>query len=145
MADFAGEDRGLGRFVAALAGEVVVADPLDQHCRRASDAPLSTLLPAGSVEVHGAQVLALVVDDPLGADDHHVLLHVVDLHDALDQALDVERRLGHEDDVGLAVGGAQGEVAGVPAHHLDDGDPAMALGRGADPLHARAETKTAVA
>ena len=31
VADFAGEDRGLGRFVAALAGEVAVAEPLDQH------------------------------------------------------------------------------------------------------------------
>ena len=43
---------------------------------------------------------------------------------------------GNQHDVGLAVGRAQGEVAGVPAHDLDDGDAAVALGRGADALHA---------
>ena len=56
--------------------------------------------------------------------------------DALDQALEVERMLGHEDDVGLAVGRAERDVAGVPAHDLDDGDAAMAFGGGADALDA---------
>ena len=55
---------------------------------------------------------------------------------ALDEQIDVERMLGHEDDVGLAVGGAERDVAGVPAHHLDDGDAAMALGGRANALDA---------
>ena len=44
--------------------------------------------------------------------------------------------LGDQDDVRLAVGGAERDVAGVPAHDLDDGDAAMAFRRGADALDA---------
>ena len=49
--------------------------------------------------------------------------------------------LGHQDDVRLAVGGAERDVAGVPAHDLDDGDAAMAFGRGADALDAARPTR----
>ena len=44
--------------------------------------------------------------------------------------------LGDEDHVGLAVGGPQGDHPAVAAHDLDDRDPAVALGRGPDPLDA---------
>ena len=85
--------------------------------RSASAAPLSTTLPAGSVDVDlGAQLLALLVDDPFAADDDHVLLQIVELLDPLDQQLDVERLFRHEHDVGLPVGGAERDVARVPAH-----------------------------
>src|SRR5437667_8858042 len=43
---------------------------------------------------------------------------------------------GHQHEVRLAVGGAEGDVAGVPAHQLDDGDAAVALSRGANALYA---------
>ena len=46
------------------------------------------------------------------------------------------RLFGNQHQVGLAVGRAQREVAGVPAHHLDDRDAAMAFGRGSHALHA---------
>ncbi len=49
---------------------------------------------------------------------------------------DVERMLGDEDDVRLPVRGAERDVAGVPAHDLDDGDAPMALGGRADALDA---------
>ncbi len=44
--------------------------------------------------------------------------------------------LRHQHDVGLAIGRAQGDIARMPAHHFDDGDAAMAFGRGADALDA---------
>ena len=50
--------------------------------------------------------------------------------------LEVERVLGHEHDVRPAVRGAEGDVAGVAAHDLDDGDAAVALRRRADALDA---------
>ena len=84
----------------------------------------------------GAQLLAVLVHDPLAADDDHVLLQLVELPHPLDERRDAQRDLGDQDDVGLAVGRAEGDVAGVPAHDLDDGDAAVALGRGADALHA---------
>ena len=94
-------------------------------------------MPAGSVDRRlGAELDALLVHDALAADDDDVLLQVVEVPDALDEQLDVERMLGHEDDVGLAVGGAERDVAGVPAHDLDDGDAPMALGGRADALDA---------
>ena len=66
-----------------------------------------------------------------------MLLDVEDREHPLDQRVGLDGGLGHEDDVGLAVGGAQGDHAAVAAHHLDDGDPPVALGRGPDPLDAR--------
>ena len=78
----------------------------------------------------------MLVDDPFAADDHHVLLQFIDFQHALDQAIDVERRFGDEHDVGLAVRRSQRQVARMPAHDFDDGDPPMAFGRGADALHA---------
>ena len=84
----------------------------------------------------GAELDALLVDDALAADDDDVLLQVVEVLDPLDEQFDVERMLGHQDDVRLAVGGAERDVAGVPAHHLDDGDAAVAFGGGADALDA---------
>ena len=43
---------------------------------------------------------------------------------------------GNENDVRLAVGRAERDVAGMPAHDFDDGDAAMAFRRRADALHA---------
>src|SRR3954454_3854447 len=80
--------------------------------------------------------MPLLVDHPLAAYDHHVFLHVVNIEDALDQAIDIEWHLGDEHDIRLAIAGPEREVARMPAHDLDDGDPAMALGGGADALHA---------
>ena len=94
----------------------------------------------------GAEFLALFVHDSFGANDHHVLLQLVNLHDALDKAVEIERRFGNQNKVRLAVGGAKGEIARMTAHDFDKGDAAMALGGGADALDAAdAETKTAVA
>ena len=95
------------------------------------------MLPAGSVDVDSApSSRALLVDDALAADDDDVLLQVVELLHPLDEQLDVERMLGHQDDVRLAVGRAERDVAGVPAHHFDDGDAAVAFRGGADALDA---------
>ena len=44
--------------------------------------------------------------------------------------------LGDQDDVRLPVGGAERDVAGVPAHDFDDGDAAVAFGGGPDALDA---------
>ena len=84
----------------------------------------------------GAQLAARFVDDPLAAHDHHVLLHVVDFLDPLDDVLDVDRMLGNQHQVGLPVGRAQRDEARVPAHHFDDRDAAMAFGRGPHALDA---------
>ncbi len=84
----------------------------------------------------GPELLAALVHDPLAADDDHVLLQLVELPHPLRELGHVQGVLGDEDDVGLAVGGAEGDVAGMPAHHLDDGDAPMALGGGADAAHA---------
>ena len=76
----------------------------------------------------GAELAAVLADDALAAHDDHVLLQLVELADPLDEGRDPHRDLGHEDDVGLPVGGAEGDVARVAAHHLDDPDAAVALG-----------------
>ena len=104
----------------------------------ASAAPVYWTLPAGSLLARdGAEDLPLGVDDPLRDAEHGVLLDVEDREHAVDQRVGVDGRLGDEDDVGLAVGGAQRDHAAVAAHHLDDRDPAVALGRGPDPLDAQ--------
>ena len=95
------------------------------------------MLPAGSVDVaFGAKLDALLVDDALAADDDDVLLQIVDLLHAFDEQLEFERMLGHQNDVRLPVGRAERDVAGVPAHHFDDGDATVAFRGGADALDA---------
>ena len=104
----------------------------------ASAAPVYWMLPAGSwVAIFEPRMCPVVVDDPLGDADHGVLLDVEDRDDPVDQRAGVDRRLGHEDDVGLAVGGPQGDHPAVAAHDLDDRDPPVALGGGPDPLDAQ--------
>ena len=83
-----------------------------------------------------AELDALRVDDPLAADDDDVLLKVVEVADALDEQLDVERMLGHQDDVRLPVRRAERDVAGVPSHHFDDGNASMTLRGRADAFDA---------
>ena len=56
--------------------------------------------------------------------------------DAFDEQWSVERVLGNQDDVRLPVRRAERDVAGVPAHHFDDGDAAVAFGGGPDALDA---------
>ena len=83
-----------------------------------------------------AEFAALFVHDAFAADDDDVLLQVVKMFHALDEMFEVERVLGNQNDVGLAVGRAERDVAGMPAHHFDDGDAPMAFRRGADALDA---------
>ena len=96
-------------------------------------------LVAGGIErlVNFTQLAAIFIDDAFRANNDDVLLQIVDLNDPLDQAIDVQRRLGNQHNVGLAIRRAEREIAGVPAHYFDDGDATMALGRRANPLHAR--------
>jgi hypothetical protein len=102
-------------------------------CRTASAAPESCTF-ACRIERRAlrAQLLALLVDDAFAAHDHDVLLQLVQLAHALHQRLHPQRRFGHQRDVRLAEGRAERDVAGLPAHHLDDRDAAVALGGGAD-------------
>jgi hypothetical protein len=67
------------------------------------------------------------------------------MFDALDQMFQVQRDFRNQDDVRLAVGRAQRDVAGMPPHDLDDGDAPVAFRRGADALDALRGNKTAVA
>ena len=83
-----------------------------------------------------AELAAVLAHDALAADDDHVLLQLVQLAHALDERGDLHRHLGHEDDVRLAVGRGERDVPGVAAHHLDDADAPVALGRGAHALDA---------
>ncbi len=95
------------------------------------------MLPAGSwLGAHGTEDLPRRIDNPFGNANHGVLLNVEDGVHPLDQRAGLDRGLGDENDIGLAVGRAQRDHAAVAAHHLDDGDPAMAFGRGPDPLDA---------
>ena len=89
--------------------------------------------------------VTLGVDDSLGDDDHGVLLDVKHREYPLDQRAGLDGRLGHEDQIGLAVGGAQGNHAAVAAHHLHDGDPPVALGRRPDRATPVDDSNTAVA
>ncbi len=53
----------------------------------------------------------------------------------LDDVGDVDRHLGDEDIVGRdGDAGEAGDPAGMPAHRLDDHDPAVALGGGPEPI-----------
>src|SRR5260370_12866963 len=142
VADFYGEDCRFGRFVAALASEIRVAHMLDKQFSQLLGRATQDKV-AGRVGgvVLGAQLPALRVDDPFRASNDNMLLQFVDFHDALDQQLDVERMLGNKQNVGLAVRGPQTDVARMPAHDFDDADAAMALGRGADALHAARSDK----
>ena len=56
--------------------------------------------------------------------------------DPFDEQLRVDRVFRDQDDVRLPVGGAERDIAGVPPHHLDDGNAAVAFGRGPDALDA---------
>ena len=92
VADFAGEDRLLGRFAAAVKLEISVANHLDQlraqRLRRAAQDHV-----AGRVGGFGfrAQFAALFVHDAFAADDDDVFLQIVNVLDALDEQFQVER------------------------------------------------------
>ena len=138
VADLPDEDGGVGALVAALAGEVGVADLLGQE-------PFDRLGGPGVLDVAGrvvgchlrAEDVSVGADDPLRDADDRVLLDVEDRDDSLHEGTGIDRRLGHEDDVGLAVGRRQRDHPAVAAHDLDDRDPAMALGRRPYALDAR--------
>ena len=73
---------------------------------------------------------------PLGDDHDAVLLPLrpPSRQDA-DQVGQVDRHLGHEDVVGARRDpGEAGDPARMAAHRLDDDDPAVALGRGPEPI-----------
>ena len=103
----------------------------------ASAAPGVLHVPAG-VLARGdlAQDLALEVDDPFRDAEDGVLLHVENLQDSFDERVRLDRRLGHEDDIRLAVSRAERDHAAVSTHHLDDRDSPVAFGRGPDSLDA---------
>ena len=127
--DLSGEDGGLGRLGPAELLEVEVAEVVDQHVAQGVGGARERHVAGRVVGLAlGAELAAVLADDALAAHDDHVLLQLVELADALDEGGDAHRDLGHEDDVGLAVGGAEGDVARVAAHHLDDPDAAVALG-----------------
>jgi hypothetical protein len=110
--------------------------------RSASPAPLRTMLPAGSVDlVSEPNSLPLLIHDAFAADNDDVFLQIIKILDALDHPVQVNGHLRHQNNVRLAVGGAQRDVARMAPHDLDDGDAAVALRRGADAFHARSGDK----
>ena len=58
------------------------------------------------------------------------------MFDSFHEQVDVQRMLGDQDDVGLSVRCAERDVAGLPAHDLDDGNAPMTFGGGANALDA---------
>ena len=83
----------------------------------------------------GPEILAIFVHDAFTAYNDDILLQVIEFLDALHQTAERKRALRHEDDIGLAVGRAECNVAGMAAHHFHNGNPPMAFSRGADALN----------
>ena len=126
--DLSNENRRVGAFVATFSREEAIPEPFDEQ-------PLHGLGRSRVLDVaagvfaggDGSHDVAIGPDDPFGDDQHGVLLDVENLGYALDQRLRLERRLRHEDHVGLTKGRAQGDHPAVTSHHLDDRDPPVAF------------------
>ena len=148
VADLSGEDGGLRRLGPSELLEVVVAEVVDEHVAERVRGAREGDVAGGVVGLAlRAELAAVLAHDALAADDDHVLLQLVELAHALDEGGNAHRDLGDEDDVGLPVRGAEGDVARVPAHDLDDRDAAVALRGGAHALEAldRVEDRGGVA
>src|SRR5215218_844558 len=72
--------------------------------------------------------LAVLIHDALAADNDHVLLEVVEMPHSFNEALGIERMLGHQNDIRLSIRRAERDVPRVPAHYFDDGDATVAFG-----------------
>src|SRR5436190_18309934 len=75
VADFAHEDRGFCRFIAALAGEVVVRQSRNENLPQGIGGAAEDDI-AGRIKALrlGAQLTATGIDDPLGTNDNDILL-----------------------------------------------------------------------
>src|SRR4030095_13332315 len=137
VANFTGEDGFAGGLAAPIELKVTVANHLNQPGSQCFGRAAQNHV-AGRIGGFGfcTQFASLLVHNPLSANNDDVLLQIVDMFNPLDQMFDVERYFRDENDVGPAISGAKGEVAGVTSHHLDNGDAAMTFRSGANAFDA---------
>ena len=107
---------------------------LDLLAEPVADAALREQLVAELVDLAlflGSRELAALADD----DDREVLAARVPAADLARDLVEVDRPLGDQDHVGAAGDAAvHRDPAGVPAHHLDDHDAVVRLGRRVEPV-----------
>src|SRR5436309_2515585 len=137
MTDFSREDGFPRRSAAAVELEVPVAEHLDhfrtQRFRRTGQGDIASgICRAG----YRTELAPFVVDDAFSANDDDVLLKVIEIPDPFDNAFDIDRMLGNQNDVRLPVSRAEGDIPGLAAHHFDNRDAPMTLSRGANALDA---------
>src|SRR5260370_4796838 len=106
-------------------------------CRSASAAPLKAMLPCW-ISRFGlrAEFAALFIHDAFTTNDNYILLQIVEMLYALNEVFDIKGMFRHKDDIRTSVGRSECDIAGMPTHHLDDGDSTMALGCCPDPFDA---------
>ncbi len=137
MADFTSKDCFFCGAAPAIVPEIVVSNHLDHFRTQCFRGACQRYIACGiRGSGYGSQLISLLIHNPLAAYNDDVLLKVIEVFDALDKQISVQRMFGYQDDVWLPVRCAKGDVAGLPSHDFNDGNPAVTFGRRANALHA---------
>src|SRR5260370_20165616 len=136
VADLSGEDR-FTRVPTPIELEIPVADHehhlVSQRLGCAAQGNVTCRISCFGLR---AEFATLVIHDAFTTNDNYILLQIVEMLYALNEAFHIKRMFRHKDHIRPSVGRSECYIAGMPTHHLDDRDSTMALGCRADPFDA---------
>ena len=105
MADFARKDGFLGGIATPVELEMTVTDHLDKLGPESLGGAAQDNVACGVGGFgFGAEFTPLFIDDAFSANDNDIFLKVVDVFDAFSELVEIGSMLGHQNDVGAAIG-----------------------------------------
>ena len=128
VTDFPRENSGISGFVFTTRAKIVVTKPFAEQLLQLLSRAVENNVSRRIVTFRGGpQLSSILIDDPFADHDHDVLLKFVKFCNPMLKPIHIKWCFRNENNIWLAIGGAEWDEPRVTTHHFDNRDSPVAF------------------